>query len=39
MIWSYRRDSDVHRLHYSGSLKILLSILVLFMVIYIFKRL
>jgi hypothetical protein len=38
MIWSYRKDSEVHRLHYGGSIKILLSILVLLMVIYIFKR-
>ena len=39
LVWSYRKDGEVHRLHFGGSFRILLGIVVLLFVIFIFKRL
>jgi hypothetical protein len=39
LVWSYRVDRPTHEVHYRGAYRYLLSIFVLIMVIYIFKRL
>jgi len=39
LVWSYRVDRPTHEVHYRGAYRYLLSIFVLLMVIYIFKRL
>jgi len=39
LFWSYRKDSEVHSIHYGKSIRLLLLIVVLLFVIYIFKRL
>lgn len=39
LIWSYRKDLKLHKTHYSGSINILVGIIVVLFLFYIFKRL
>ncbi|MDX5404995.1 MAG: hypothetical protein LPK47_02475 [Bacteroidota bacterium] len=39
LIWSYRKDLGLHRIHYRGSYYLLLGIIVVLFLIFIFKRL
>ena len=38
LVWSYRNDRAVHQLHFGGSFRILLGIVLLLFVVFIFKR-
>lgn len=39
LVWSYRKDLKLHKLHYSGSMYVLVGIIVILFLFYIFKRL
>jgi hypothetical protein len=39
LVWSYRKDLRVHKLHYSGVLYFFGSLVVVLFLIYVFKRL
>lgn len=38
LIWSYRKDLAIHRLHYSGALYILVALVFILFIIYVFKQ-
>lgn len=38
LIWSYRKDIPLHRIHYGGASLVLVGIIVLLFLFYIFKR-
>ncbi|MDR9374381.1 MAG: hypothetical protein RI842_02265 [Schleiferiaceae bacterium] len=39
LVWSYRKDLRLHRLHYGGSFWVLIGIILVLFLFYIFKRL
>ena len=38
LVWSYRKDLAIHKIHYKGSLTFVLVFILLFFLIFIFKR-
>ena len=38
LVWSYRRDSSSHKPHYSGTIQIVLALMVALFLLFIFKR-
>lgn len=38
LAWSYRKDANVHRLHFGSTFRILLGIVLVLFVVFIFKR-
>jgi hypothetical protein len=39
LIWSYRKDLKLHKIHYNGSFYVLAGIIVVLFLFYVFKRL
>ncbi len=39
LIWSYRKDNPMHKIHYRGSFIFTLIFIVVFFLIFVFKRL
>jgi hypothetical protein len=39
LIWSYRKDLKLHKIHYNGSFYVLIGIILILFLFYIFKRL
>jgi len=39
LVWSYRKDLNLHKIHYSGSFYVLIGIVLILFLFYIFKRL